>query len=113
MPLAQHEKRRVVVRRAVAMSLCRLAYKPILQFEQSGNVTSHQHAARQRVVWLATLETGRQDNSATTRRLTLCHVVACNCKCMCCPTPIQISEFQKSPFYFHMPLYEQWTYFDF
>jgi hypothetical protein len=37
-------KRRVVVRRVVAMSPCRLAYKPILRIEPSVNVTSRQPA---------------------------------------------------------------------
>jgi hypothetical protein len=41
----------VVVRRFVAMSPCRLAYTPILQLELSDNLTSWQHAARQRAVW--------------------------------------------------------------
>jgi hypothetical protein len=52
-------QRRVVVRRVVSMSPCRLAYMPILQFEPSDNVTSRQHA-----VWHAALET-RQDDTAS------------------------------------------------
>jgi hypothetical protein len=47
---AKHAKRRVVIRRFVAMSPCRLTYKPILRFEPTDNVTSRQHAARQRAV---------------------------------------------------------------
>jgi hypothetical protein len=47
--LAKHAKRHIVVRRVVPMSTCRLAYKPILRFESRNNVTSRQHAARQRV----------------------------------------------------------------
>jgi hypothetical protein len=74
--LAKHAKRRVVVRRVVAMLPCRLAYKPILRFEPSDNVSSQQHIARQRAVWRASLATGRQDESLTTRRLALCRVVA-------------------------------------
>jgi hypothetical protein len=73
MSVVRHAKLCVVVRRDVALSL---AYKPILQFESSDNVTSRQHAAQQRAVWRAALETGRQDDSATTHRLVLCRIVA-------------------------------------
>jgi hypothetical protein len=62
--------------RVVAMSPCRVAYKPILRFEPSDKVTSRQYAARQRAVWRKSLATGRQDESPTMRRLALCPVVA-------------------------------------
>jgi hypothetical protein len=65
------------VRRDVTVcSPCRLAYKPILQFDPSENVTSRQHAAHQRAVWRLSLATGQQDDSAKMRRLALCRVVA-------------------------------------
>jgi hypothetical protein len=48
--LKRHAKRRIVVRCLVVMSLSHLAYKPILQFEPSANVTSQHHAARQRAI---------------------------------------------------------------
>jgi hypothetical protein len=51
--LAKHAKWRVVVRRVIAISPFRLAYKPILRFEQIDNVTSRQHSPRQRAVWRA------------------------------------------------------------
>jgi hypothetical protein len=71
--LARHAKLCVVVRRDVALSM---AYKPILQFEHSDNVTSRQQASQQRAVSGAALETGQQDDSATTYRLVLCRIVA-------------------------------------
>jgi hypothetical protein len=74
--LAKHAKRRVVLRCIIAMSPCCLAYKSILRFKQSDNVTSRQHAARQPAVWRTLLATGRQDDSPTMRRLALCPVVA-------------------------------------
>jgi hypothetical protein len=40
------------------------------------NMKSRQHAARERAVWRASLATGRQDESPTTRRLALCRAVA-------------------------------------
>jgi hypothetical protein len=58
------------------MSPCRLANQPILRFEPIDNVTSRQHAARQRAVWRTSLATGREDESPTTRRFALCTVVA-------------------------------------
>jgi hypothetical protein len=61
---------------SVAVSRCHLAYKPILRFEPSDNMTSRQHAARQRAVWRTSLSTGRQDKSPTTRRFALYPVVA-------------------------------------
>jgi hypothetical protein len=54
------------------MSPCCLAYRPILRFEPSDNVTSRQHSARHRAVWRVLLETGRQGDSTTTHRLALC-----------------------------------------
>jgi hypothetical protein len=66
----------VLVRSVVAMSPCRLAYKTVLRFEPSGNVTSRQHAARQRAIWRTSLATGRQDESLTTHRLARCPVFA-------------------------------------
>jgi hypothetical protein len=74
--LAKFAKRHVVVRRVVAMSPCRLAYKPILRFEPSDNVTSWQHPSRQHAVWRTSLATGRQDTSPTTHRFALCHVLS-------------------------------------
>jgi hypothetical protein len=61
--LAQHAKWCVFVRRIVAISPCHLAYKPILRFELSDNVTSRQYAAGQRAVWRTSLAIDR-----TTRR---------------------------------------------
>jgi hypothetical protein len=58
-----------------AMSPFALTYMPILQFEPSYNVTSQPHAARQRAVLRAALETGRQADSATMCRLALCRAV--------------------------------------
>jgi hypothetical protein len=89
MSLAKHAKRHVVTWRVVAMSPCRAANKSILWFEPSDNVTSQQHIPRQRAVWRASLATGRQDESPTTRRLALCRDVAsdtlgCSCFVMCC-----------------------------
>jgi hypothetical protein len=69
---ARHPKRRIVVRPVVAMSPCRLTYKPILQFEPSDNVTSRQHAARQRAVWRAALETEGQGDNASFCALSCC-----------------------------------------
>jgi hypothetical protein len=78
--LTMHAKRRVFLRRVIAMSPCRLTYiyifkEPILRFELSDNVTSRQHAARQLAVWRASLATGRQDDSEITRGLALCRTV--------------------------------------
>jgi hypothetical protein len=74
--LAKHTQRNVVVQGVVAMSPYCLAYKPILRFEPSDNVTLRQHAAQQHAVWRSSLATGRQDESPTSRRFTLCRVVA-------------------------------------
>jgi hypothetical protein len=57
---------------SVAMSHCRSVQIEGLASKRQGR----QRAARQRAVLRASLETGRQDDSATTRRLALCHVVA-------------------------------------
>lgn len=58
-----YAKRGVVVRRVVAMSHCRSVQIEGLAYKPSDRVTSRQRAARQRAVWRALLETGRQDDS--------------------------------------------------
>jgi hypothetical protein len=67
--LTMYAKRRVVMRHVVAMSHCRSAQIEGLTYKPSDRMTSGQHAARQRTVWRTSLETGRQDDSSTTRRL--------------------------------------------
>jgi hypothetical protein len=60
MSLARHAKRRVVVRRVVAMSHCRSVQIEGLAYKPSDRATSRQHAARKRAVWRAALETRRE-----------------------------------------------------
>jgi hypothetical protein len=64
-----------LISRGWLLICCRVARqsanKPILSFEPSENVSSRQHAARQRTVWRISLAAGRQ-----TRCLALCRVVA-------------------------------------
>jgi hypothetical protein len=68
-----YAKRRVVVRRVVAMFNWRSVHIEGLSYKSSDRAKS---AARQRVVWRASLETERQNDNAITRRLALCRVVA-------------------------------------
>jgi hypothetical protein len=74
--LTMYAKRQVIVRRVVAMSHFRLVHIEGFAYKPMDRATSRQRAARQRTVWRASLETGRQDDSATTRRFALCRVVA-------------------------------------
>jgi hypothetical protein len=60
-----YARRRVVVRYVVAMSDCRSVQIEGLAYKPSDRVTSRQRAARQRIVWRASLEAGRQEDSAT------------------------------------------------
>jgi hypothetical protein len=72
-----HAKRHVVVQRVIDMSPCHRAYKPVLRFEPSDNVTSRPHAARQRAVWRASLASdGMTRRKSITDRLALCRDIA-------------------------------------
>jgi hypothetical protein len=50
------------------MSHCQSVQIEGLTYKPSDMATSWQRAARQRAVWRASLETGRQDDSTTTQR---------------------------------------------
>jgi hypothetical protein len=74
--LAKHVKRRIVVRRVVAMSLSfgLHIYREIVKtsISASDNVTSQPHVARQRAVWCASLTTRRQCDNAPFGALSCC-----------------------------------------
>jgi hypothetical protein len=63
--LTNHAKRRIVVRRVVAMLHCRSAQIKGLSL----CIYISQVTGRKRAVWRASLTTGRQDDIATTSRL--------------------------------------------
>jgi hypothetical protein len=70
--LTMYAKRRVVVRRVVAMSHCRSVKLEGLANKPSDRATSRQRAARQRAVWRALLEARRQCDKATFCALSSC-----------------------------------------